>query len=313
MLRSFLIGALTLLGLFAAPVAFEKRFSAKLIKLAETHAGDQPYCLQVSGDGGFKEVRSLDDISPFKMRSTGGEHHAVLVVGADERLFHWSYWLDDFIEGVVGPPALFCDPRPHFLVNLPKKPPTERDLVIFRVARMKFAVPRQYRPGAANGFYRGMSFFGRAPDFQPIDSPPLHELPQSLRAEPLRSLIVVNFDITDRPKVWANIDERYYRSQDVAAEAGLHKRLVWYRRSSDLLPSVQYSEKGANSEIRTSIDCPWEASGYCLHAFHANGWTFTFNHLHRDVAEWKTMQKRLVALTDSFVISGRIASPQSVQ
>jgi hypothetical protein len=298
----------------AAVCAVASEYSiAKIRSSAEAAAGENPYCLQVSGNGDYREVRSLYDLSIFRMRSSSGTYHAVLVIqsGSDSKLLHWSYWNLDFRDGAIGSPALYCTPEPHSLAALTRSPRREPEAITFRVEGMTFKVPRAFRPVALDGPYRGMTFFATPPRFDPLEKPPQYDKP--VDGETILQHIEVNFGQTDRPQVWSRRDDRYYKTQEVGEEAGLNKRLVWYldpatKVPRDGRPSIDYFEQASDGRIRTSIKCPAGEKGSCLHAFSMNGWTYTFHHTPAAVGNWRAMQERLSSLTTSFVISGKLVS-----
>ncbi|MBU2713366.1 hypothetical protein, partial [Zooshikella harenae] len=59
---------------------------------AEMLADGSPYCIQVSGNKGYKNVSSIFELFGLYMLGDS-RHHAVLVVGdlGEADLFHWSY------------------------------------------------------------------------------------------------------------------------------------------------------------------------------------------------------------------------------
>lgn len=284
-----------------------------VIRAAERTANGNPYCVQVTGESWDREIRELGDLSIFNMpvRYFGSSvtgHHAVMAVETSERLllFHWSYWEQDFIPGIIGPPALYCRPESGYLHLHNRSSFSDASFVRFRSDEMVFSVPRAFRPSASA---REVSFYSIAPTFTP------HRWRQEdarITAEDINFLVEVNFGETGRSDSWLHKPGESYVVEVRGKENGLNKHVVWYlpsaKRSKAYTPSEDYFVRSPEGRITTLISCPGGTAGDCLHTFYDQGWTYTFKHKKSLLPIWRNMHKRLTALTTSFVISNRLVS-----
>jgi hypothetical protein len=202
--RFALLVLLALTGAAAAWVALTELSSWKVRSSAEAIAGDDPYCIQISGDRDYREVRTLADLSILRMRvdsrSSSG-HHAVLAIERVDgtELLHWSYWNQAFMGGAMGPPAIYCTPRSHYLATVGRRLRPESPASVIRVEGMTFSVPRSFRPYARYNSH-GILFNASAPLFENPEVPSVHGLPVS--PEQLSAVVEISFGKTGRPTEW---------------------------------------------------------------------------------------------------------------
>lgn len=300
----FTVFALLLLLVCAGLVAIVYRWSITRVKSSALElGGGRPYCIQVPGNGGYKEARSNDDLSIFKMRSKSGDHHAVLVIGDQENssLLHWSYWKGGFVQGIVGPPIIYCTPKQKFLDLVECSQISEPSSLVFRINGLKFVVPFTFRPNVINsGIHSGITFFALSPRFVPLNNPPEYSKPVS--ASDILSHIEVNFGETGRPAAWLDQNSPIHKVEEAGNDFGLTKEFVWYLASNSAA-FVQYSSRNERGVVTTLIHCSGGEAGSCLHTFQRGGWTYTFHHHPAEIPVWQAMQKNLVSVTNSFVIS----------
>jgi len=261
---------------------------------ARALAGNLPYCIQIPGDGDYVEAKTKSDISPFRMVGSGGNHHAVLIVGNenDAKYYHWSYWSHSFVEGVYGLPPIYCKPQQRFLdaMPLPAKDPIA--LRFYFVGR-HFSVQRTYYPSVNWASRQALVFYAAAPDFLP--SPDRKEL---------GSYIDIVFGKGPLLPSWLSVTNDSYLVDQVDPEFGLQKQQVWHRTSSagpkGKFSSTQYFQRIGKGEVTTLISCN---SGNCTHIFEQDGWSFYFHHTTERLPEWKSMQAKLSTVAHSFVVS----------
>ncbi|MGZ8175463.1 MULTISPECIES: hypothetical protein [Methylobacter] len=301
-------------------VFVNERSIEEVLNSAETVAGNTPYCLQVTGDGDYREVRTRNDISIFNMPvkyldiGVYAHHHAVMVVerNNETELWHWSYWNHAFLGSVIGPPAIYCTPQPHFLAAIAKHSQPEPDFIRIRITSMTFSAPKSFRLSASSGESCGIRFRASSPLFEAVGTVP------DDKSETYSSFTAsfVNVDFGKR-----KLNEWLHRNRgDVSQEVkdaghalGLKKQEVWYLPSAQKTPttykpSAEYYSRSSNGEILTLISCAGEARGKCFHVFYHEGWTYHFYHEKEFLKDWHTMQERLVLLTKSFISSGKINS-----
>ncbi len=300
----FAVFALLLLLICAGLVAIVYHWSITRVKSSTLElVGDRPYCIQVPGNGGYKEARSNDDLSIFKMRSKSGDHHAVLVIGDEEdgSMFHWSYWKGSFVQGIVGPPVVYCTPKQKFLGLVEHSQLFEPSSLVFRINGLKFAVPFSFRPTViSSGIHSGITFFALSPRFAPLNNPPEYNKPVS--ASDILSHIEVNFGKTGRPATWLDKKSSIHKVEEAGNEFGLNREFVWYLPSNSTA-FVQYASRNERGAVTTLIQCSGGKNGSCLHTFQRDGWTYTFHHHPAEMPNWQAMQNNLVSVTNSFVIS----------
>ncbi len=261
---------------------------------ARAIAGSTSYCIQIPGDGDYVEAKTVLDISPFRMRGSGGNHHAVLIVGSEynPKLFHWSYWKGRFIEGVYGPPPIYCKPREHFLEAMPLsgKDPVA---VHFYFVDRHFSVPRVYRPSVNWASRRALVFYATTPEFAPSPNSADHG-----------SYVDVVFGRSPLLPSWLNKTNDQYLVEGAESEFGLQKQLVWYRNSStgqkEKFSNTQYFLRAGNGDIATLILCNY---GNCTQIFEQDGWSYYFHHTTETLPAWKSHQDKLTSLAHSFVVS----------
>lgn len=302
-----------MMGIVAWLVTMRNQSIEKVRNSAETEANDDPYCLQVNGGGEYREVRQLADISIFSMRvpSGGDGHHAILAIERIDgtELLHWSYRKQKFVSGVVGPPAIYCTPRPHFLTNINENFHPESRSKNIRVDRMYLSIPRSFH-SKAMGNSRGIYFYATPPLFEALKtSTEVDTLPPIVS---ISSFIEVNFGKTGRQEVWLHKNDDSHKVENVGFETGLSKQLVWYlpsaRKSPADHPFADYYFRLSNGQLQTLITCGTETGGDCHHTFYDNEWTYTFHHKKEFLYDWKGMQERLSSLAKSFVSSGEVIS-----
>lgn len=260
---------------------------------AEEIAGDKPYCIQISGEGDYREARSLVDFSIFIMRSSGSgrfmrfsEHHAQLVIGDiyNPELYHWSYWKSNFIDpykNTNGSQPIYCMPRQHYVKTLPilsfQKKSENFD---FTMAKHSFSIPRLYKPSAGPGDTFGFYFFATLPNFKP---PAKKDRGQ---------FIEVLFDTKSRPGCLQYFN-KYKYNVDLDKEFGLEKLL-------DGKFIVYYSLSKEKEDV-TYIKM-WN-SEWAEHVFLHNGWHYSYKIPASEIPNWFSHQQQLVALVQSFIVS----------
>lgn len=293
-----------------------ERSIEEILNSAEAIAGNAPYCLQVTGDGDYREVKTRNDISifnmPVKYLDVSSHHHAVMVIerNNETELWHWSYWNHAFLGGVIGPPAIYCTPQPHSLAVIAKNSQSEPNFITIRVTGMTFSAPRAFRLRASSGNSCGILFRASSPLFEAIGTLP------DYKGETYSSVTAfsVSVDFGKRKlDEWLHKDNVSNEVKNAGYMVGLNKQEVWYlpsaqRSPATYKPSAEYYIRSSDGEILTLINCAGEARGKCLHYFYHDGWTYHFYHEKEFLKDWKVMQERLVLLTKSFIGSGKMNS-----
>lgn len=276
-----------------------------VVESAEKIADNEPYCIDVVSGNSYKEAVSLSDFSGSRMRAphSWGWYagpHAILAIGSGVQpdIYHWSYRGKSFIKDDGSKSPVYCNPRSHFATTFSGEQTAEL-FHRFRFAGMHLSIPPIYRASIFNGSSNPtITFYATAPNFE--------SAPEVGRADAIYSHIELNFADTDRTDVWHTKDGPAYIVEESGEEYGLKKQAKWYvgsgrRREKSGVPSFQYFNISSDNKIVTVIDCPDSVRGECLHAFRSGGWTYTFHHRPVYLAEWKTMQEKLVKLTRSFI------------
>ena len=295
------IAAILLLLFCIAIGIFVFRWSISRVKSSALNsAGKKPYCLQISGEAGYEEVRSIKDLSIFRMRAAHDNHHAVLVMenGSAIERFHWSYWKGAFVPGAIGSPAIYCTPRHDFLEVIERSPLPKPASFKFTLDGIAFSIPFSFRPTVIESDAAlSITFFASAPDFGPLKNPPGYN-----RAAPypdIFSFVEAHFGSRDDLSRWLIRNSSTDKVEDAGDEYGLQKQFTWYLPRNSTA-ALQYLAKNKSGDVSTVILCPGSNLGSCLHIFKKDGWIYSFNHGEAEVPHWESMQKKLVSVVDSF-------------
>ncbi|MEK6663736.1 MAG: hypothetical protein AABY73_07710 [Pseudomonadota bacterium] len=295
------------LGVVGCPMGVRSKESPEAVKRrAEAIAGDKPYCIQVWGNGNYKEASLHSDLA-FSAPDNSWEldYQAFLVEGSGDnpKVLYWSFGKKTFIDGTRSAPPLVCTPRLHFAENLKMTPGIEPSHFDFRVAGRKFSVPYSYRPVVRGGGDPGMTFFAAAPSFSALGKLPAYGQPVSM--EDINHHIEVEFRRSDRLHTWLQKTDSSNNVQEAGSAFGLNRdRVGWHGGLSSRTPNehFQYFFQSADGQITTLIRCPDSQRGYCMHTFYHNGYTYTFHHTPANLPNWKEMQRNLGTLMNSFII-----------
>jgi hypothetical protein len=295
MVKYYILGVLIVLGVITLSISNVVKFKAI------EKAGNFPYCIQIPSGSEYTEAKNFLDLSLFKMWGTGGNNHAVLVVGSEQKpkFFHWSYWNENFDDDAYGSPPVFCKPRNNFLAIKTKYREDNDNLNFYFVGR-HFSIPRVYFPIVNWASRNALVFYAIAPEFIP---------PQSERDENYIDVVFGRIDVefgkSPLLPAWFNTTNETFRVEKAESEFGLQKQLVWNRgnRSTgeiEKLSYMQYFIRSNGGDITTLIDC---VSSNCTHIFQHNGWAYDFHHDKANLVKWNFMQNKLESLTNSFVVS----------
>jgi hypothetical protein len=257
---------------------------------AERQAAGQPFCIQVTTGSGYREISSLLQLAGLWMfRSQDGPfHHAVLVIGELDhpRLLHWSYRYLSFREGAYGPPPLYCRPRRDYFATMEQSAEREEESLFIAWQGQEFSIPRAYH---ARPYWPPpqITATAMAPTFAPMEGRLTHQ--------GLSTAVSLQFDAPDAIERWRKRPDDFYRIEDQGSAFGLIKERVWNKKSA--APGVQYYSLRPDGSVQTLISCVSELPQYqCRHAFESDGKLYEFQHLPKDIAEWRQMQQRLWGL-----------------
>lgn len=273
---------------------------------AQLTAGDQPFCVQVpAGDALYKQAESWIDLTIFVMRGNGAPHHGVLIVGSveDPELFHWSYWKQSFIKGILGPQPIYCNPRAKFLETPNSESASDFTHVNFYMGGQYFSIPKAYapEPNWVDGF--SLRFGAQAPAFEPAQTAFIN----SRQNNRVKVAFYPKETIPNWPKIPVDAADIESLADDYESDKndnyGLEKRTS--RSATTGLPNggAAYFQRSPEGDVTTIIRCSERADVQCSHSFEDDGWVYEFHHLPAEIPEWQAMQDRLVKLTDSFVLA----------
>jgi hypothetical protein len=289
MVKYYFLGVLIVLGVFTISISNIVKFKAI------EKAGNFPYCIQIPSGGEYTEAKNFLDLSLVKMWGTGGNNHAVLVVGSEEKpkLFHWSYWNRNFDDDAYGPPPIFCKPRKNFLATTTLYS-EETDKLNFYFVGRHFSIPRVYFPTVNWASRKALIYYASPPEFIPSSNKDVNN-----------NFIEIVFGKSPHLPVWFNTTNETFSVEKAESEFGLQKQLV-SRRGNRLtgeiekLTYTQYFIRTNDGDITTLVDC---VSSNCTHIFEHNGWAYYFHHNKTSLIDWNLMQNKLESLTNSFVNS----------
>ncbi|MDH7797860.1 MULTISPECIES: hypothetical protein [unclassified Beijerinckia] len=265
--------------------------SFRVVQNVREIAGADPYCIEIAdGAGDYRPARTLFDLSIVRMRATGeaggqNQHHAVLILGSGTMpyLRHWSYYKHNFVDGVLHGQrtSITCVPQRDFADRLPILWPQRIDNDYFRIpARGEaYRILRSYYPKWSGGASLHLSIVTSAPDFAPLPAPWFGWGPR----ERWDSSVFVEWDT----RWFANLIEKEASGSgaDSVVEYGLSKSgTSWYFTGSDDVNP-------------TTVNC---GPVRCQHRFLNKGRHFHFFHHRDELSNWQALQKRLLALFDSF-------------
>ncbi len=228
------------------------------------------------------------------MRGHGGYNHAVLVVGPllASKTYHWSYWQNRFVEGSYGWPnhPVVCKPMADYLRQASELPATKNNDFFFD--GVSYSIPREYRvtvnwPSSSPS----ITFAARAPDFHGSTEWCEQKLCNFVTIRRLNEPAQALFDALPSG----------YTIQDISSRYGLDYAIAAADERQDH-PWRFYSHKDASGYLTTSIRCFASDEFQCGHSFLRDGRSYRFSHMPADTKDWRTLQNRLAALVDSFVV-----------
>jgi len=306
--------ALLLLAVLIAAGAAPLRMVARA---AEDVAGSRPYCIQIAdGASDYRPARSWLDLSIFTMRATQNargdlylQHHAILVVGktGEQHLYHWSYGQGAFEPGVFndrfngrGDPVVSCEPETGFAAKLALIPkPSNSDFIRYS-ADEAYRIPKVWQAKWSGGTGRSLQLATKPPDFQPLDRR-WSDLPPNERES--------NWVFIERNPEWvlSLMKTRSAGSSVAEADFGLSEHTsVLHGRDGRKYVGVHYlayaDDAGTNTTIISCSTPSDKFPAYCQHRFLNKGRHFYFLHRPEELADWSTMQQRLLRLMDSFEV-----------
>lgn len=258
--------------------------SYSLRSQAASLAAGGNFCVQVAGEDGYVPARGWRDTLGLLMRGHGGLHHAVLVVGDERRpaTWHWSYLRNRFVPGTYGPHPVVCRPARDYFVN-----PARRDddgALRFALDGRVLSIPRAYHPEPKwPGGMVGYMILATAPSFTPADT---------MCDRRWCNLVFVAFRGGGSPAGSAALLPR----DDLA---GRHESVHGLAHVGD---SGHYLEIADDGEVITHVTCMKGGTG-CSHMFKSGACVFSFHHAAADLARWRGMQRRLVALHERFEVT----------
>lgn len=280
--------------------------SGLVVRKAAELAGDEPYCLQVpSGRSPYRQAGTLLDLSALTMKGQFSRFHALLVLGdpASSRVYNWSYRQLGF-DDLLGPRnrgeiqlLLNCEPRTDFAARLPLVIPEVSGWTPVYFAGRQYRIPSEFQPRSDGIYARHLIISATAPDFRARadgpDSGPnvLHGLVfVYLRSHTIESWVELNDD------------------EEIVSEenwAGLVKQTISHSRPyPNWVRFVARDSEGAHQAVISGCRPEAESSSLCQHRFQSGELFITFYHSPDDLADWKSLQERLLALFDSFSTEG---------
>jgi hypothetical protein len=277
----------TAISLYSGQVAFSIKNQSEQI------ANSRPFCLQVTAGKTYKAVNGFADILGIIMQGHGGYHHSVLVVGdlSGKETYHWSYWKNQFVAGTYAPFPIYCVPAKNYFSTLPTPENPKRKS--FALLGVSFSIPTEYYvqprwPGSSVGLF----FYGSGPDFAPSSG----------------SYNTVNVTLNNTSdgelSTKNNIDTK--KVEQLKPKFGLRGQKVTTFVGNDTYIEYIYYLHNSEDKVVTEISCPNEDSeANCYHELDHNGWGYRFSYKQKDLKDWSIMERKLVALIKSFVVSHR--------
>jgi hypothetical protein len=301
-----MLGALALAAT-AIVIAIAAHISAtRVASSARDIAGSEPYCIQVpAGSSDYRPARSSLDLSPWAAwAEPHGRHHAILIVGEGftPRFYHWSYRQGAFEPGIVNEqfhvnwPAIACKPA-HQLAGKQPLSPVDSDYIRL-ASKGTYRIPTEWLATWAGGMNPGLRFVTTAPDFR----------------SPVRFWYNGLFGGRDASSVsvaWhggtlVRFNDSSGSPVEQGTEFGLTKtKRIYHERNGSEYVQYRFSFRTDDRNgTMTVIACDptGTSSKACEHLFLNNGRDFTFYHRMEDLADWRGMQQRLLALVDSFKV-----------
>jgi hypothetical protein len=284
--------------IFSAIQSYSSQVAITVKNQAEQIANARPFCIQVAANDRYKPITGFEDILGMKMLGHGGYHHSVLVVGDlsnSPDTYHWSYWKNRFVAGTYGPFPIYCLPSKNYFSTLPSSNHSNRES--FSLLGINFSIPNEYHPKPQwPGSFIGLSFLAKAPDF----------LPANNKCDAHLCYISVDikktFELETRlnPKSWSA------NGEDLNANFGLSMQKEITSSGNNTSVRYRYYLRNSKGIVVTEIYCFESLTISCLHQFESDGWRYSFHHMPKDLKDWLTMERKIVALTKSF-----IAPPQT--
>lgn len=280
---------------------------------AEEAAGSQPYCIQIAdGTSDYRPARSWLDLSALTMWAKRDgplymQHHAILIVGeaANPRLYHWSYRRRAFEPGVLNGqieghgPGVTCLPVRDFAGKRLALIPQSSDGNYVRYsAQGTYRIPNAWQAKWSGGMSPTLRLATTAPDFQPLN----RRWSELAPGERDSNWVFITWD----PEWVLTLMKKAPSGKVVeqSTEFGLSKtKTVTHGRDGKDYVGYGYLVYADGRGINTTvIGCgmPSEAvPKSCQHRFINKGRHFYFRHRPEDVADWRSMQQRILELMDS--------------
>jgi hypothetical protein len=283
---------------------------------AEEAAGSQPYCIQIAdGTSDYRPARSWFDLSAWTMWAKRNgpaymQHHAILVVGeaANPSLYHWSYRRRAFEQGVLNGriegrgPAVTCLPVRDFVGKRLALFPESPDSNYIRYSALDiYRIPNSWQARWSGGITPTLRFATTAPDFQPLNRR-WDDLAPGERDG--------NWVFIEWNPEWVLSLMKAAPGGDVAeqgTEFGLSKTktITHGRDGKDYVGDRYLVYADGRGTYTTVIGCGMPSEAFpksCQHRFINKGRNFYFRHRPDDVADWRSMQQRILELMDSFEV-----------
>lgn len=288
-----------------AAVAFGVSMAWHVTREVRAIAGDEPYCVQVAHStySTYRQAETWLDLSALTMKGAG-QFHGLLAVGGGlgQRVFNWSYRQFAFQELPASrnpdrfQPFLSCEPRQFFAEGLGFFFGESSDTAPVFFANRKLRIPNEYQPRLPGVYGRQFFISAIAPEFRTIE-------PEDKAGSGFARTAV---NVWLRPSIstglWADLseDERILSEEAVY---GLDMQTI--ARPDPYAPYARYLVRDPAGGFEALIRCgPPDAPGHstCLHQVRNGNVLFRFRHRHDELAEWRSMQERLFALFDSFLV-----------
>lgn len=261
---------------------------------AEQIANARPFCIQVAASDRYKPITGFGDILGMRMLGHGGYHHSVLVVGDlnnSPDTYHWSYWKNRFVAGTYGPFPIYCVPSKNYFSTLPASNHSNRES--FSLLGINFSIPNEYHPEPLwPGSSIGLRFLAKAPDFLPANNKCNDQLCD----------IYVDLKKTFELETRLNPKSLGSKDENLNANFGLSMQKEITSSGNNTYVSYTYYLRNPKGIVVTAISCFESLTISCLHEFESDGLIYSFHHMPQDLKDWLTMERKIVALTKSFIV-----------
>lgn len=269
---------------------------------AEEKASGRPYCIEITNG----PAQALIDLSIPKMLSPKGPNgyyttHAIMIAYENHKpqIFHWSYRHGDFMGSFSSHPSPWlehypatCVPEVNFTKKLPLISPVKTKNSSIVIAGQRLDIPLSYHSRVDHS-ERSLSIITQGISLLPFDKP-LNTLSWNER---LNGVITISLDPGKNKQTINSIIPDFnhqFKNQE--------KLYDLYRYTSNNGDEFLYEldKDGALTTIIQKKSSPWADYFEYHQYFLQDGWMYQLNYDKDELKNWKTHQKRILKLVNSF-------------